>query len=392
MDLCKTELCTGCAACANACPKQCIQMIADEEGFLRPIIHAPQCVGCGACQNACPILNAEEYRTDTIAYAAFCKDDDIRMGSTSGGVFTVLCQWVFEHDGVVFGAAYANDFSVEHRCIRSIDELSALRTAKYSQSRISDSFQQVKQLLNDGQYVLFSGTPCQIGGLRTFLGKEYDKLFLVDVICHGVPSPAVWTKYIDYRSRMDACGAAPVAINLRSKKSGWPSYSVCFQYQSGISYNAQNSIDPFLRAFVGDLCLRPSCYDCQFKGISRNSDFTLGDYWGVWSQEPDFNDNKGTSLVLIHTEKANEIWNEITEKMCCKQVNPMIALGENPSATYSPIKPENRQKFMNNYTEQDFDGLVNTLCPIQIPQNPSPIWKRALNKVRRLISTGKKKG
>ena len=242
MDLCNDELCTGCAACANSCPNQCIQMLRDEEGFLRPVVDTTNCAACETCQKACPILNPGNHSAGTTtAYAAIQKDDAIRRDSTSGGVFSLLCQWVFDHSGVVFGAAYAEDFSVEHRCVRSMEELSDLRTAKYAQSRLGYSYQDVKQLLSAGQYVLFSGTPCQIGGLRAFLGKEYETLVLVDLVCHGVPSPAVWARYLHYRSSADASGAAPTAVNLRSKETGWPEYSVRFDYENGLHYSARNS-------------------------------------------------------------------------------------------------------------------------------------------------------
>lgn len=385
MDLCKTELCTGCAACANACPKRCIQMKADTEGFLRPVVDAAQCVDCGACQRACPILHPVACDNKTVAYAAIHKDESIRMESTSGGVFSLLCQWIFDRGGIVFGAAYANDFSVEHRCVRSMDELTILRTAKYAQSRIGNSFQDVKQYLNDGKWVLFSGTPCQVGGLRAFLGKEYERLVLVDLVCHGVPSPAVWSQYIDYRSKIDALGAAPTTINLRSKETGWLGYSVNFGYDSGVHYSVKRSEDPFMRCFVGNLCLRPSCYDCQFKGISRASDFTLGDYWGVWSQLPDYNDGKGTSLVLLHSDKAKVTWKEIASQMRYREVNPEMAVSENPSAIQSSTPHPYREVFMARYMQEGFMELVDELLP-PLPKTQSlTLQQRILKKVKRIF-------
>lgn len=385
MDLCKCELCTGCTTCASTCPKQCIQMIADDEGFLRPAVDEMKCVKCGACQRACPILHPVACDNKTVAYAAIHKDESIRMESTSGGVFSLLCQWIFDRGGFVFGAAYANDFSVEHRCVRSMDELTILRTAKYAQSRIGNSFQDVKQYLNDGKWVLFSGTPCQVGGLRAFLGKEYERLVLVDLVCHGVPSPAVWSQYIDYRSKMDALGTAPTTINLRSKETGWPGYSVNFGYESGAHYSVKRSKDPFMRCFVGNLCLRPSCYDCQFKGISRASDFTLGDYWGVWSQLPDYNDGKGTSIVLIHSEKGRKIWPELGRQMRLQQVDAAHCMDENESALVSAVLPENRADFMARYANADFENLVEELLPPSMTEHCSSLFCRMLHKFMRLL-------
>lgn len=386
MDLCKGEFCTGCTACASTCPKQCIQMTADAEGFLRPTVDETKCLKCGACQKACPTLHPNKVDSDTAAYAAMHRSDEVRLSSTSGGVFSALCHWIFSRGGAVFGAAYADDFSVMHRCIRTMEEIPTLRTAKYAQSEIGDSFQQVRQLLNDGQYVLFSGTPCQIGGLRSFLGEDYERLILVDVICHGVPSPKVWARYIEYRSQTDATGAAPAVINLRSKETGWPGYSIRFDYTNGQHYLARNSEDPFLRCFVGDLCLRPSCYNCQFKGASRNSDFTLGDYWGVWTQLPEFNDGKGTSLVLLHSEKAKTIWQEISEDLQVQAVPVPDCLNENPSALRSSQCPEKRSEFMSRYCDEDFQMLTEELLPLTKPVQTS-LLKRAIKKLKRLVLT-----
>lgn len=384
MDLCKHELCTGCNACASICPKHCIQMIADAEGFLRPVMDETKCVECGACQKVCPILNPNKVDSDTIAYAAMHRSDDIRLSSTSGGVFSALCNWTFSHGGAVFGAAYADGFSVKHRVARTMEEASLLRTAKYAQSEIVDSFQQAKRLLNDGQYVLFSGTPCQIGGLKSFLGADYERLVLVDVICHGVPSPKVWARYIDYRSQTDAAGAAPTAINMRSKETGWPGYSIRFDYSNGQHYLARSGEDPFLRCFVGDLCLRPSCYNCQFKGIYRISDFTLGDYWGVWSQLPEFNDGKGTSLVLLHSERAKTIWQQISEDMQVQAVSVPDCLNDNSSALWSSQRPAKRSEFMSRYCDEDFYELTNHLLPLA-KQVQVPIFRRVIKRLKRLF-------
>lgn len=384
MNLCKTELCTGCAACANSCPKNCIHMEPDVEGFLRPNIQADICIECGLCESHCsvlhPIGNWSSDQAGTNAYCVHYKDDAIRSTSTSGGAFTALCEWVFQRNGVVFGAAYDTLFQVVHVRADDMATLGKLRTAKYAQSQIGNSFQEVKKLLNEGRYVLFSGTPCQIAGLSSYLGGAHERLVLVDLICHGTPSPAVWQAYIRYRSQTDAQGAEPISVNLRSKKTGWPNYSVSFTYETGINYSVPNSADPFMRAFVGNLCLRPACYDCQFKGLSRASDFTLGDYWGVWNQEPEFNDGCGTSLVLVHNEKATAIWNEVCQVLRYKQVDVVSALVDNPSALRSSEKPSNREIFMDNHDHQNFEKLVDSLRPI-----PVPCKKPARNRILRKI-------
>ena len=385
MGLYRSNLCTGCAACANICPEQCVSMLADDEGFLYPTADSAKCVDCGICQSCCPVLHPVTHEGETTAFAAACTDESIRMKSTSGGVFSILCQWTFDHGGVVFGAAYADDFSVEHRSVQSMDDLPELRTAKYAQSRIGNSFQKVKQLLDDGQYVLFSGTPCQIGGLRAFLGEDCERLILVDIICHGIPSPAVWSQYIACRRKNDASGAELTSINLRSKETGWPGYSVCFEYENGIRYTARGAEEPFMKCFIGNLCLRRSCYDCRFKGISRISDFTLGDYWGVWNQLPEYNDGKGTSVVLIHSEKGRKIWDETAKQVQSKQVDTAQCLAENTSAIQSPEMPSSRNEFMKRFTKEDFNALVGELMPPPPPEPKYTLLRRALAKLRRIV-------
>ncbi len=384
--LCKTELCTGCGACAAVCPVGCIHMEPDNEGFLQPVIRTEQCVGCDRCKRACPILGTHSRPdNETEVYAAIHRDEAVRSGSTSGGVFSLLCEWIFAQNGVVYGAAYDRDFTVVHCPVEKMEDLYRLRGAKYTQSRIADTFSQVREQLERGRYVLFSGTPCQVGGLISFLGKDYEKLILVDLICHGVPSPKVWRHYVDYRSGKDACGQKPEGINLRSKETGWPGYSIRFDYPDGQVYSAPNSLDPYLRGFVGNLYLRPSCYHCSFKGSTRQSDFTLGDYWGVWSQLPEFHDGKGTSLVLLHTPKAKNIWKQVAEYMRCSEA-PEDPLADNPSALESSVLTDKREQFFARFEQEDFQMLIDELCPRPGRPKKLSFLRRCIRKVRRILN------
>jgi coenzyme F420-reducing hydrogenase beta subunit len=359
-------------------------MQADEEGFLHPVVDETACIHCGRCRQVCPLTSSPNTPgVNTIACAAINTDEDTRMKSTSGGVFTLLCQWVLERGGVVFGAAYDADFRVVHCRVETIDELYRLCGAKYAQSDVGNCFAEVKQLLRNGRYVLFSGTPCQVGGLRSYLGREEERLILVDLICHGVPSPKVWQHYIDYRSTQDADGQRPVQINLRSKVTGWPKYSVRFEYD-GTVYSAQNGQDPYLTGFIADLYLRPSCYDCAFKGVVRASDFTLGDYWGVWTQLPEYHDEKGTSLVLLHTDKAKRIWTELKPQMKCRETEALMSIEGNPSAIKSSPCNKERAEFFLRYKTTDFAKLVEELCPPPVEQKPS-LLRRVIRKMRRIL-------
>lgn len=238
--------------------------------------------------------------------------------------------------------------------------------------------------MENERFVLFSGTPCQVGGLKAFLRKQYNNLMLVDLICHGVPSPAIWRAYMGYRSDLDAEGKKPNNINFRSKETGWTSYSVRFDYPNGKFYSSKNGEDPFMRGFIGNLYLRPSCYNCNYKGYERLSDFTLGDYWGVWAQEPDFYDEKGTSLVLLHTNKAKECWNELSDKINAKKVEIEKSLEDNPCAIMSCSKPDAREVFFLRYENEDFGSLIEELCPKPKATSES-IAATLMRKMRKII-------
>lgn len=381
------NMCTGCTACYSVCPKHAIDMGADAEGFLHPVIAQERCISCGLCEAVCPVLHSiPDHNGQTVAYAAICTQEDTRMQSTSGGVFTLLARWVIGQGGTVFGAAYDQNFSVHHCGITRVEDLKKLRTAKYSQSVLGDSFCQVRKLLKEGRYVLFSGTPCQIAGLQAYLKKPWERLILVDVICHGVPSPKVWEHYIAYRRNQDAPDSCVQAINLRSKETGWPGYSIRFAYENGTVYSAKNNEDPFLRGFVGDYYLRPSCYECGFKGISRSCDFTLADYWGVWNQLPEYHDGRGTSLVLLHSPKAHEIWTEIQSDLRCREQNPQEAVQENPSALTASRKPGNRAAFWERYEKEDFQTLITELLPPPPPPTRQTLLRRGLKKLKHLMN------
>lgn len=382
--LCDPIFCAGCSACAAACPQGCITMESDSEGFRRPSVAAARCVDCGLCTKACPVLNTAGTDQLPAAFAAKNKEETVRAVSTSGGVFTLLAQQVLEQGGVVFGAAYDADFKVEHRMVESAEFLPSLRGAKYAQSDLGDTFRQVQEQLDRGRQVLFSGTPCQVAGLRAFLGREEPNLLLVDLVCHGSPSPAVWERYLSWRSEQVADGQRPVTVNLRSKDTGWSTYSVDIRWPYGRNYMATNREDPYIRAFVGDLCLRPSCHRCSFKGLNRCADFTLGDYWGVWDQVPAMSDNKGTSIVLVHTEKAKALWDKLSPAMVVRPVDVRRCMEQNPAALQSAkYDAENRNSFLHRYQDEDFAALVDELLPK--PSAANDFAHRVAGKLKRFL-------
>ena len=326
------EYCTGCTACVSVCPKGCIAMIADENGFLCPVIDAERCVECGLCEKTCPIVTPLKMaENEPKAYAAYSKDEAVRMQSSSGGVFTEIARAVLAEDGVVFGAAYNKQFEVVHICVDSETELAKLRGAKYAQSDLRGIFADVNAKLNAGQNVLFSGTPCQVGGLKAYLRKDYPNLLTVDFVCHSIPSPMAWREYVKYRAEQDNGGELPEFINLRAKETGWSryQYSNLFQYADGTNHSAKSIESLYMKLFVGGYIDRESCANCQFKGCSRVSDLTIGDFWGIWDIAPEMDDNKGTSVVLVQSPRGSKLLDIISDRLVLREVSLVEASQQN---------------------------------------------------------------
>lgn len=336
--------CTGCTACAAVCPQNCITMEADPYGFPFPAVDSGACTECGLCEKTCPVRHPRSVSTRPAAFAAYSKDEALRMASSSGGIFSELARTVLDRGGAVFGAAYNERFEVRHICAEDEAALKALRGAKYAQSDLGSSFREVKRRLTGGQAVLFSGTPCQVAGLKAFLGQENENLLTVDFVCHGVPSPMVWQEYLKHRARLDSGGTLPQAVSLRCKDTGWSRYRYCalLRYPDGTSRRIPSGERLFMKLFTEDHINREACGACPFKGLGRVSDFTLGDFWGIWDIAPELDDDRGTSFVLVHSEKARRLWNSIDNRLIVKEVSPDEASAQNPSLLHPATPKGNR--------------------------------------------------
>lgn len=381
--------CTGCTACASACPNQCINMTENQEGFLYPEIDSSKCIECSLCVRSCPICSQLPIPVqETIAYAAYTKSSELRKESSSGGIFSELALAVMEQGGVVFGVAYSEQFEVNHICVESADELYRLRGAKYTQSSLEGIFSKVKSYLKQKRRVLFSGTPCQVAGLKAFLKTEDALLLCVDFVCHGVPSPAVWQSYVKYRSKVDNNGEMPLSIDMRSKESGWSyyRYSNVFRYEQK-QWRSTSGDNLYMKIFVGDYINRLSCSNCQAKGYNRMSDITLGDFWGVWDIEPEMDDNKGTSLVLVHTQAAKSILEQFSDQIVLKKITLQQASKQNQSMLVSSPAPNKRETVIQKCLDGKFDELQGYFAESQkSPEAPLVnVLSRVWNKIKCIL-------
>lgn len=369
--------CSGCHSCVNICPKKCIDMTADSEGFLYPKVNSSLCINCGLCERACPIINSFDGNDNSSAFAAVNKNDKIRLESSSGGIFTLLAENVLEKGGVVFGAAFTDDFKeVTHIAVIDKEHLYKLRGSKYLQSKIGDTYKQAEDYLKKGICVYFSGTPCQIAGLYSFLGKEYNNLYTQDIICHGVPSPLVWQRYLELRERKAQSKAQNVFF--RRKNTSWKNYNFCIEFENGAKYEKCASQDTYMRGFLFNLYLRPSCYACGFKSVNRHSDITLADFWGIQNIMPDIDDDKGTNLLIVHSKKGNELLQQIEQSVITKEVSLNSAIKYNPSMIYSSNIHSKRKRFFKKNSNSLIDTLIESCLKVSI-------YKRTLRKIKRYI-------
>ncbi len=356
--------CCGCSACFNICPKNAIIMKPDNEGFLYPDIQEELCVNCGLCEKVCPIQNPmQEIQKEQTAYLFQNSNDRVREESTSGGAFTAIGEYVLNRGGVVVGAAYDEEFRIIHSIAESTFELRKFRNSKYAQSNMQDIYRQIRKLLDSGRFVCFSGTPCQVEGLLSFLRKKYDNLLCVDIVCHAVPSPKLWEKYLQYQSSKvkDATN-----ILFRDKKPYGYKYSSMSIYKGNdVIYRNGVESDKMLRAFFSEIADRPSCYDCKFKKRYRESDITIWDCFEVYRFSQKLDDDKGTTRVLIHSESGRKVMDEVlkdnislqvsADALCVGVKEMVFSVKKNPKrdAFFADMDKLETTEFFNKYFPDD---------------------------------------
>lgn len=379
IEICDNKLCTGCMACVNVCTHNAISMQPDDEGFLRPEISQDLCRDCGLCSKICPV-NLKVLKAKPLSvYSGWSKDDSVRMASSSGGAFTEIARPILERGGVVFGCALDSDLKAVHTYVESMEDLTKLRGSKYVQSYIGDSYRQAKRFLVEGREVLFSGTPCQIAGLKAYLRKDYNNLWTVDLICHGVPSPLM---YEEYKSYIESKYNDKIKdIKFRSKKVSWSYFGMFVTFRNNSrSYYGNYFSDPYIRGFLRDYFLRPSCHQCQYTTEERVSDFTIADWWGYIGASPKDKDFriKGVSLILANSYKANSFINslnlELTNQTLEKAHKTNTCLSKSyPASPYKgdfwkDYKSGGMKVCIHKYMQPDHVNFTTSLLQV-IPNN-----------------------
>lgn len=358
--------CCGCGACEQRCPKGCIKMCEDEEGFLYPKLNSDDCINCGICEKVCPVNNTNEPNEPIHVFAAKNSNDDQRLKSSSGGVFILLAEYVIKQGGVVFGARFNKNWDVEHTYAETVEELYPIMRSKYVQSRIGNSYNLAEQFLREGRLVLFVGTGCQIAGLRKFLDCQYEKLLLVEIVCHGVPSPRVWRKYLSDEIRGSITSIND--INFRDKDGYcWEKYGFSIDINN-TKYTKPSWETSFIVGFWNNVFLRPACSSCPTKAGKSGSDIIIGDFWGIDKVLPEMNDSKGTSMILVNTLKGVQIVNKLDFEK--KVVDYKKAIRYNDCVIKSSNHHINREKFfyLFNRTDKRLQQLLDEAFKLNIFQ------------------------
>lgn len=359
--------CCGCTACANICPKQCITMTDDNEGFKYPLVDFNKCVDCHLCEKVCPIINRTESKEKPReAYIVRNKDAEIVKNSTSGGAVTAFCEEILNKNGIIFGGAFDKDFEVKHMSAEKAEELKKFRSSKYVQSDLTDTFKRIKKNLEDGRYVMFTGTPCQVEGLLKYLQKPYDKLFTVDFVCRAVPSPLVWRKYRELKTKKYK--SEITYANFREKTYGYHSANLTLRFANGKKSIENTKTDYMLKSFFDGICSRPSCYECSFRKVDRVSDLTVFDCWNISRYVPELaDDDKGYTAVIVQSEKGRQMLKDVAEKLIMHKAD-VDALINNDGfmAVTNPRKHPKKDEYFEMLSQgAELDKVVQTFVPIK---------------------------
>lgn len=376
MKLCNNNKCTACGACVNVCPKNAIAFFNDKYGFAYPQINKELCIDCGLCSKVCPSLNSVNGVYPQKAYAVWSNNEEDRRTSTSGGAASVFYQYVLKNNGICYGATYDEKFNV---VIKGYDDQQVInfKNSKYVQSNMQNSYSDIKKHLSEKRQVIFIGLPCQVAGLRSFLGKEYDNLLLVDIICHGTPPQEYLSSHISYLEKKYK--KKSVSVKFRSDNEF---YFMLFDRNSNKPFaNIHKNIDTYLISFFNSLTYKEVCYECKYASNDRISDITIGDFWGLGSEKPFNHPYTGAiSLVLTNTQKGMNFFDKVKDR-CFFEERPIEeAIKGNDQLNSPSTKDVNRTKFLELYVKEGFEKAVNDVYYEQIKNNKKTVRKYEINK------------
>lgn len=377
--------CCGCNACGDICPRGAISFKADHEGFWYPEIDKAACIDCGLCERVCPVISPadfiERYEKPAV-YAAYTKDEAVRLDSTSGGIHSMLANKMFDREAFVGGAVYNEDHTVSQIITDQRERLPEIRSSKYLQSNAESVYRNIRARLKNGKNVFFCGTPCQVQALYKFLGKDYDNLITADFICRGVNSPKVFLSYMEMLEKK--YGSRATDIKFKSKEKGWHNFSIRVKFENGKVYCRDRWHDLF---FIGYLqyndFVRPSCYNCKFKSFPQKADITLADFWGIEKLDPAMDQDKGTSMVMINSDKGAALFETIKGDIVWKEFPQEQAAIGNPAMNSSLEKRfDTREQFFNDLDSMSFDKLALKYFP---NGNGRPKLNKMMNPLRKAM-------
>lgn len=378
IDFINKGLCTGCNACFNICPVNSIEMKEDELGFSYPSVDYDKCIKCKKCIKTCPSLSAPSYEDNwevPQVYAAWSKDDRIRMQSTSGGIFTEVAKEVISENGVVVGAKYNKYNMVEHIMIDSLEDIAKLRQSKYVQSDIGDVLKLIKDKLDNKLLVMFCGSPCQVAGLKNYLGEVYDNLLTLDFVCLGTNSPKAYRKYLEMLE--DKYKSSIKRVWFKNKTYGWNNFSTRVEFENGRVYLKNRYNDIYMRGYIEEkLFIRPCCADCKYKGFPRISDISMADFWGVSNKDATLDNDKGTSLILVNSIKGEQFFNKTNKNLIVKRMEMEDALPGNRAIIKSVEINSDSEAFLKMLTNESFDKSFYKYAT-------NTGYKRIISKIRR---------
>lgn len=387
ISLCSPNECTGCMACYSVCSNEAISIQTNNEGFYIPLIDESKCIQCHKCEISCPSLNPIPAKSfSQYGYACWSKNFLTRKHSSSGGLFTEIATTVINRGGLVYGAAFDDDFKVVHTSINNLQDIPKLRGSKYVQSYIGNSFKSVERDLKNNHLVLFVGTPCQVSGLHRYLRNDYSNLILCDFVCHGTPSPKVFECYKNWLEKKHQSQLNK--FHFRDKKFGWSNFNVKGVFKNGKEYIGTWHKDPYLRLFLRELTSRPSCYECKYTNMQRPSDITIADFWGLHfdKKENGKHTDEGISLALINSKKGETLFKDCKEELYYIERTSQIIQSSQKSFSSPWTKPILREQFWKDFRISKFEKIISQYAyPEKIRLSKKIIYILGKNRVSSLL-------